>query len=224
MSKIIQNTIAKQEVSTLPVAAFGGRIVTIQTEADTDKAVAYLMNYSMVGVDTETRPSFVSGRNHKVALLQVSTDEVCFLFRLNYIGLPASLQRFLEDKRVMKIGLSLKDDFGALHKRSDFEPGAFLELQQYVGEFGIDDKSLQRVYAILFGQRISKAQRLSNWEADVLNDKQKLYAATDAWACLKIYEYVESLKQSGDYVVEKKPIEKKINAETENHGVQTRVS
>ncbi len=224
MSKIIQNTIAKQEVSTLPVAAFGGRIVTIQTEADTDKAVAYLMNYSMVGVDTETRPSFVSGRNHKVALLQVSTDDVCFLFRLNYIGLPASLQRFLEDKRVMKIGLSLKDDFGALHKRSDFEPGAFLELQQYVGEFGIDDKSLQRVYAILFGQRISKAQRLSNWEADVLNDKQKLYAATDAWACLKIYEYVESLKQSGDYVVEKKPIEKKINAETENHGVQTRVS
>lgn len=224
MSKIIQNTIAKQEVSTLPVAAFGGRIVTIQTEADTDKAVAYLMNYSMVGVDTETRPSFVSGRNHKVALLQVSTDEVCFLFRLNYIGLPASLQRFLEDKRVMKIGLSLKDDFGALHKRSDFEPGAFLELQQYVGEFGIDDKSLQRVYAILFGQRISKAQRLSNWEADVLNDKQKLYAATDAWACLKIYEYVESLKQSGDYVVEKKPIDKKINAETENHGVQTRVS
>ena len=224
MSKIIQNTIAKQEVSTLPVAAFGGRIVTIQTEADTDKALAYLMNNSMVGVDTETRPSFVSGRNHKVALLQVSTDEVCFLFRLNYIGLPASLQRFLEDKRVMKIGLSLKDDFGALHKRSDFEPGAFLELQQYVDEFGIDDKSLQRVYAILFGQRISKAQRLSNWEADVLNDKQKLYAATDAWACLKIYEYVESLKQSGDYVVEKKPIEKKINAETENHGVQTRVS
>ncbi len=227
MSKVIQNTIAKQEVSTLPVAAFGGRIITIQTEADTDKAVAYLMNYSMVGVDTETRPSFVSGHNHKVALLQVSTDEVCFLFRLNYIGLPASLQQFLEDKRVMKIGLSLKDDFGALHKRSSFEPGAFLELQQYVADFGIDDKSLQRVYAILFGQRISKAQRLSNWEAEVLNDKQKLYAATDAWACLKIYEYVEGLKQSGDYVVEKKPIEKtekKINAETENHGVQTCVS
>ncbi len=229
MSKVIRNTIAKQDVGALPVVAFKGRIVTIQTEADTDKAVAFLMTHPLVGVDTETRPSFLSGRSYKVALLQVSTDEVCFLFRLNYIGLPASLQRFLEDQRVTKIGLSLKDDFGALHKRSDFQPGAFLELQQYVADFGIDDKSLQRIYAILFGQRISKAQRLSNWEAEVLTDKQKLYAATDAWACLRIYRYVESLRQSGDYQLERVPIEnkqtdKKHNPETEDHGVQTCVS
>ena len=229
MSKIIRNTIDKKVINSLPVVSFEGRIVTILNESETDKAVAYLMTHPMVGVDTETRPSFARGRSYKVALLQVSTDDVCFLFRLNHIGLPASLQRFLEDKNVMKIGLSLKDDFGALHKRSDFQPGAFLELQQYVADFGIDDKSLQRIYAILFGQRISKAQRLSNWEADVLTDKQKLYAATDAWACLRIYRYVESLRQSGDYQLERIPIEnkqtdKQHNAETEDHGVQTCVS
>ena len=199
MSKLIKRTISKAEISTLPIVAFEGRIVTVQTVADAEKAVDFLLTQKMVGVDTETRPSFVSGRSYKVALLQVSTEEVCFLFRLNYIGFPDSVQRFLEDKNVMKIGLSLRDDFGALHKRSNFQPGEFIELQDYVSKFGIEDQSLQKIYAILFGRRISKNQRLSNWEAEVLNDKQKQYAATDAWACLRIYRYMEELQQTGDY-------------------------
>ena len=186
MSKLIKRAISKAEISVLPVVTFEGRIVAIQTVTDAEKAIDYLLTQKMVGVDTETRPSFVSGKSYKVSLLQVSTDEVCFLFRLNYIGFPQCIQRFIEDEKVMKIGLSLKDDFGALHKRSNFEPGEFIELQEYVRQFGIDDLSLQKIYAILFGQRISKNQRLSNWEAEVLNDRQKIYAATDAWACLMI--------------------------------------
>lgn len=216
MSRLIKRSVSKAEVSALPVVAFGGRIVTIQTEADAEKAVDYLLTQKMVGVDTETRPSFVSGKSYKVALLQVSTDEVCFLFRFNYIGFPDSVQRFLEDKSVMKIGLSLKDDFGALHKRSNFEPGEFIELQDYVSKFGIKDQSLQKIYAILFSQRISKNQRLSNWEAEVLNDKQKLYAATDAWACLMIYRYMEELRRTGDYQLEEKKIETIVK---EEHGI-----
>lgn len=215
MNRLIRRTISKAEISVLPVVAFEGRIVTIQTEADAEKAVEFLLTQEIVGVDTETRPSFVSGKSYKVSLLQVSTDEVCFLFRLNYIGFPVSIQRFLEEVNVMKIGLSLKDDFGALHKRSDFEPGGFIELQDYVRSFGIDDLSLQKIYAILFGRRISKNQRLSNWEAEVLNDKQKLYAATDAWACLKIYRYMENLRQTGDYHIEEKKVETTVK---EEHG------
>ncbi len=207
MSKLIKRTISKAEISTLPIVAFEGQIVTVQTVADAEKAIDFLQTQKMVGVDTETRPSFVSGRSYKVALLQVSTEEVCFLFRLNYIGFPDSVQRFLEDKNVMKIGLSLRDDFGALHKRSDFQPGEFIELQDYVSKFGIEDQSLQKIYAILFGRRISKNQRLSNWEAKVLNDKQKQYAATDAWACLRIYRYMEELQQAGNYQLEEKKIE-----------------
>ncbi len=207
MSKLIKRTISKAEINTLPIVVFEGRIVTVQTVADAEKAVDFLQTQKMVGVDTETRPSFVSGRSYKVALLQVSTEEVCFLFRLNYIGFPDSIQRFLEDKNVMKIGLSLRDDFGALHKRSNFQPGEFIELQDYVSKFGIEDQSLQKIYAILFGRRISKNQRLSNWEAEVLNDKQKQYAATDAWACLRIYRYMEELQQAGDYQLEEKKIE-----------------
>lgn len=216
MSKLIKRAISKAEISVLPVVTFEGRIVTIQTVTDAEKAIDYLLTQKMVGVDTETRPSFVSGKSYKVSLLQVSTDEVCFLFRLNYIGFPQCIQRFIEDEKVMKIGLSLKDDFGALHKRSNFEPGEFIELQEYVRQFGIDDMSLQKIYAILFGQRISKNQRLSNWEAEVLNDRQKIYAATDAWACLMIYRYMENLRQTGDYQIEEKKIETIVK---EEHGV-----
>ncbi len=216
MSRLIKRTISKAEIRVLPIVAFGGRIITIQTVADAEKAVEFLLTQKMVGVDTETRPSFVSGKSYKVSLLQVSTDEVCFLFRLNYIGFPVSIQRFLEDVNVMKIGLSLKDDFGALHKRSDFKPGEFIDLQDYVRKFCIEDLSLQKIYAILFGQRISKNQRLSNWEAEVLNDKQKLYAATDAWACLMIYRYMEHLWRTGNYHIEEKKIETTVK---EEHGM-----
>ena len=216
MSKLIKRAISKAEISVLPVVTFEGRIVAIQTVTDAEKAIDYLLTQKMVGVDTETRPSFVSGKSYKVSLLQVSTDEVCFLFRLNYIGFPQCIQRFIEDEKVMKIWLSLKDDFGALHKRSNFEPGEFIELQEYVRQFGIDDLSLQKIYAILFGQRISKNQRLSNWEAEVLNDRQKIYAATDAWACLMIYRYMENLRQTGDYQIEEKKIETIVK---EEHGV-----
>lgn len=202
MMKTIKDTFPKSELADLPKAAFAGRIVCIQTEAEANKAVDYLMMQRRVGVDTETRPSFVSGRAHKVALVQISTLDVCFLFRLNHIGFPASLKRFLEDGQVEKIGLSLKDDFGALHRRSDFTPGEFIELQDYVHLFGIKDQSLQKIYANIFGERISKSQRLSNWETETLSDAQKSYAATDAWACLMIYNRLEELRASGDYCLE----------------------
>ena len=84
-----------------------------------------------------------------------------------------------------------------IHTSADFEPKGYLELQQSVAEMGIEAQSLQKVFAILFGRRISKSQRLSNWEADVLTDAQKLYAATDAWACVRIYEELERLKDEG---------------------------
>lgn len=200
--KIIRDIFPKAEIGALPRALFDGRIICIQTEKEAEKAVEYLMMQKRVGLDTETRPSFVSGRIFKVALVQISTLDTCFLFRLNYIGFPQCLKSFLEDMTVEKIGLSLKDDFDALHRRGAFIPGDFVELQEYVHAFGIKDQSLQKIYANLFGEKISKAQRLTNWEAEILNDGQKLYAATDAWTCLKIFNYLEELKKTGDYHLE----------------------
>ena len=181
------HTIAKEEIAKLTVEEFKGRIITILSKEEADKAVESLLRFPIVGFDTETRPSFKKGQRYKISLMQISTDDTCFLFRLNHIGIPESLEKFLKSSSTLKIGLSLRDDFGAIRKRSDIEPANFLDLQNYVGQFGIEDASLQKIYAILFQKKISKGQRLTNWEADVLTDSQKKYAALDAWACLRIY-------------------------------------
>ena len=193
----------------MPKVLFPGRIFVVYTESDAEKVVAYLKDQRIVGVDTETRPSFKRGTTHKVALLQISTQDTCFLFRLNRIGMPDSLQEFLMSD-TLKIGLSLKDDFNSLRKRQDMHPdrGNWIELQEYVGKFGIEDRSLQKIYANLFGEKISKNQRLSNWEADVLSEGQKLYAATDAWACVEIYNCLSELESTGNYeIIQNEPIE-----------------
>ena len=200
MMKQIKNKITKAEIATLPKVLFPGRIFVIYTEADADKAISYLQTQRIVGVDTETRPSFKRGTTHKVALLQISTSDTCFLFRLNQIGMPPSLQQFLMSD-TLKIGLSLKDDFTMLRRRKDVhaEEGNWIELQDYVGRFGIEDRSLQKIFANLFGQKISKSQRLSNWEAETLSEGQMKYAATDAWACVEIYNCLEEMERTGNY-------------------------
>lgn len=207
MKKVIYNKIDKRSISNLPKVLFPGRIVVVTTENDADKAVDFLLAQPILGVDTETRAAFKKGINHKVALLQVATHDICFLFRLNYTGITASILKLLEDTTVPKIGLSLHDDIMSMHRRADFRPGNFIDLQKHVGEIGIEDLSLQKLYANFFGQKISKAQRLSNWEADILTQQQKNYAATDAWACIMLYEELQKLEDTGDYELVVKPEE-----------------
>jgi len=189
----------KKAIPTLPVTHFEGRMIVIQSEGEAQRAVDYLLTFPRVGIDTETRPNFKPGGMNPVALLQVSTDNTCFLFRLNQIGLPKSVVRLFTDPSTLKVGLSLHDDWAQLCKRTEFKPVNFLDLQDYVKPLGIIDMSLQKLYANLFGQKISKNQRLSNWEADVLTEAQKLYAATDAWACLKLYDEIGRLLTTHDY-------------------------
>lgn len=217
---IVRRTINKEEVKDLPKTIFPGRIYVIQTEEETVKAIAYLETQPILGIDSETRPSFTKGQSHKVALLQISSEDCCFLFRLNMTGLTQSLVDLLENPVIIKIGLSLRDDFMMLHKRAPFKQQGCVELQDYVRQFGIQDKSLQKIYAILFKEKISKSQRLSNWEADVLSDGQKQYAATDAWACLNIYNLLQELKRTGDYEVaseEEKEEENLIESDNKQH-------
>ena len=199
MKKIIYSKYDKTKIGTLPKVSFEGRIVIVITEKEAEKAVDFLLSQPILGIDTETRPSFKKGHVNEVALLQVSTHDVCFLFRLNLIGMSAAVIRLLEDTTVPKIGLSLRDDLMMLGKRAEFSKGCFIDLQNHVKEIGVEDMSLQKLYANFFGQKISKRDRLSNWEAEILKDKQKIYAATDAWACIMLYEELLRLKQTGDY-------------------------
>lgn len=183
----IKASISKETINMMPVSTFAGEIIVVNTQEEMLTAINMLKKKTLLGFDTETKPAFAKGVINKVALLQISTDDVCFLFRLNKIGFPIELERLLKNKKIKKIGLSLHDDFAALRKRKSFNPESFIDLQTIVRNYGIADLSLQKIYAILFGEKISKSQRLSNWEAEELSEAQQRYAAMDAWASLRIY-------------------------------------
>ena len=195
----LYNKFDKKSISDWPRVTFPGKIVVVLTESEAQKAVDFLLSADILGIDSETRPVFKKGQHHKVALLQVSTKDVCFLFRLNLIGMPSCIVRLLEDTTILKVGLSLHDDFMMLHQRRDFKIGRFIDLQNMVSEFGIEDLSLQKLYANLFHERITKRQQLSNWEAPILTEQQKIYAATDAWTCIQIYERLQELHKTHNY-------------------------
>ncbi len=183
-----ERTISNEDTAALPSARFEGRIVMVENDRQVAAACRDLASQSIVGFDTETRPSFTAGVVNKVALLQLSTHERCYLIRLCRTRLHNSILKILSNPRIVKIGADVAGDLRALHALRHFKERGFVDLQQMAGEWGIEEKSLRKMSAIVLGRRVSKAQRLSNWEANVLTPQQKMYAATDAWVCISIYE------------------------------------
>ena len=183
-----QQHISNEDTAKLPAVLFEGPIVIVDDEKQVEAACRDLASSPVLGFDTETRPSFKAGVTYRVALLQLSTPTVCYLFRLNKIPLAKPILQLLEDRRVLKIGADVAGDLRSLRQIRHFRDGGFVDLQGIAPEWGIGEKSLRKLSAIVLGRRVSKAQRLSNWEAATLTDKQQLYAATDAWVCTRIYE------------------------------------
>ena len=196
---ILHDRYLKADIEHLPLLRFGGQIVVVDTQAEVAPALRALKRVQLVGIDTETKPTFHAGQHHKVALLQIATSRTAYLFRLCKIGLPQELLDWLQDGRQLKVGLSLKDDWHQLHERADFNPRHTLDLQQMVRRFGIEDLSLQKLCANILGGRISKREQLSNWEAPSLSPRQMLYAATDAWACLRLYQRLRHLETTRNF-------------------------
>jgi ribonuclease D len=180
--------IDKEELAELPLIQFEGRIKLVETREDYLTAINYLTHQNLLGFDTETKPAFKKGEYNEVALLQLSTEDHAFLFRLNKIGLGNALKAILENPEIIKVGVAIRDDIKSLQKLNNFKPAGFLELQDHVKEFGIQDFSLKKISAIVLGSRISKAQRVTNWEAPLLTEAQLIYAATDAWVAHRIYK------------------------------------
>lgn len=179
-------------MANLPLVQYSGGATVIDSEVGLKEAVKHLSKARIIGFDTETRPSFKKGVSHEVSLLQLASPEMCFLFRINTIGMHPLLTQLLEDPNLLKVGVSLHDDFHSLERICNIVPKGFVDLQQYVKNYNIADNSLAKIYAILFGQRISKGQRLTNWEAETLTPAQVNYAAFDAISCIKIYDYISS--------------------------------
>ncbi len=186
---MFQISVQPEEIEKLNLAAFEGKITVIDNEGpEFDRAIAYLSRQKIIGFDTETRPCFTNSQPRSgVALLQLSGAKEAFLFRIKHLGMHKRLCRILSSEKIIKVGAAVHDDVRGLQKYTDFDAKGFVDLQKMVWEYGIKDKSVKKMAAIILGVRISKTQQLSNWEADVLSESQRLYAATDAWVCREMY-------------------------------------
>ena len=183
------SSISPEELQSLEYACFTGNVGVIDSVgAEFNRAVNYLRSQKVIGFDTETRPCFSQDQPRSgVALLQLSGPEKAFLFRINKIGMHRRLCNLLSNDRIVKVGAAVTDDIRGLQKYRDFSPRSFVDLQRIVGDYGIKDKSVKKMTAIILGFRISKTQQLSNWEAETLSESQIRYAATDAWVCREMY-------------------------------------
>lgn len=186
---MFQPTITPEEIENLPFGCFPGEIAVIDNPGhEYRKAIAYLLRQKYIGFDTETRPTFAPGqKNNGVALLQLSGPGKAFLFRVQTLGMRKGLRHLLSSRRILKIGAATRDDVRGLQKIEPFQENGFIDLQKIVGQWGIADKSVKKMAAIILGLKISKSQQLSNWEAEQLSDSQIKYAATDAWVCREMY-------------------------------------
>lgn len=190
-----KKSITKEELEQLPLFVFSGDVEVIEEKEKVEEAVAILKQQACLGFDTETRPAFHKGERYNVGLLQLATPEQVYLFRLNRCGFPLSLRSLLNDPKIIKVGVGIRDDLKALMRSGSFTPASFVDLQEYVVQFGIEDKSFSKLMAIIYQVRISKKQRVTNWEAPLLSEAQIRYAATDAWGALKMYLRLADLQR-----------------------------
>lgn len=202
---MFQASITPEEIEGLRLAAFNGLITVIDHDGkEMEEAIDYLGKQKVIGFDTESRPTFSSGQPHYgVSLLQLAGAEKAFLFRIKLLGMDERLCRILSDDKIIKVGAAVGDDIRGLQRYRKFIPGNFVDLQKIVWEYGIRDKSVKKMSAIILGFRISKTQQLSNWEAETLSGSQQLYAATDAWVCREMYSILMDSEKNP--LIEEKP-------------------
>ena len=186
---MFKESITPKELEALDFASFPGKIIVIDSVgAEFNRAITYLRSQKVIGFDTETRPTFTPTQpRYDVSLLQLSGSDKAYLFRINKIGMHRRLCNLLAGDKVIKVGAAIHDDIRGLQKLHEFKPAAFIDLQKIGCEWGIRDKAVKKMAAIILGFRISKTQQLSNWEAENLSESQCKYAATDAWVCREMY-------------------------------------
>ena len=184
---MFRENITQEEIAQFELNWFRGELVLVEDMETFSKTIKRLEGEKLLGFDTETKPSFKKGRKNSVSLIQLSTGKLACLFRINKIGIPPAMARILSDPGIIKAGVAVHDDIKFLRNVRKFEPAGFVDLQQYVKNFGIESSGLKKLAAIVLGIRISKRQQVTDWEAAELSEAQQVYAATDAWVCHEIY-------------------------------------
>jgi ribonuclease D len=180
--------IDKTEVNNLPLGKFEGEIIIVDTALKIAEAIENIENENIIGVDTETKPTFKKGALNKTALVQIATGKKVYLFRLNKMGLPYSLVRIFENPEIQKIGIAVLQDMKELSDQfREFQYHNVTDLNILCKNLNFQNIGARNLTAMILGFRISKRQQTSNWEALQLSEGQLRYAATDAWIAREVY-------------------------------------
>ena len=180
--------VSKDEIKNYSVEKFNGKISIIDKKKDLLDAYLFLKKQKIIGFDTESRPTFKKGVSSNVSLIQFSTKDEVFLFRINIIGFDDMLIDLINDKKIKKIGIAIFDDIKSLQKIKEFESNSVIDLNKLALNLGFESIGAVKLSILILGFSISKSARLSNWEKKDLTTSQIEYAATDAWICNMIYK------------------------------------
>ncbi|MBH75665.1 MAG: 3'-5' exonuclease [Flavobacteriales bacterium] len=180
--------VPKDEIKNYSVEKFNGKTSVIDKKKDLLDAYLFLKKQKIIGFDTESRPTFKKGVSSNVSLIQFSTKNEVFLFRINLIGFDDKLIDIINDKKIKKIGIAIFDDIKSLQKIKEFESNSVIDLNKLALNLGFESIGAVKLSILILGFSISKSARLSNWEKKDLTTSQIEYAATDAWICNMIYK------------------------------------
>lgn len=189
----IARSISREDMANLPIRRYEGEIRMVETNEDLDAALADFRSERIVGLDTETRPSFRKGESYPPALLQAATARAVYLFRLNGTDAYPVLAELLESPAIVKTGVALAYDLRSLKQRFPFTHANVIDLGKVARRYGLDQTGLRNLAGIFLGSRIPKGSKTSNWAARQLSPAQMTYAATDAWICRELFMRFETL-------------------------------
>lgn len=185
---ILKKEITKDEVKELPLWRYEGDIELIENTKDLNAALRFLQKHETIGFDTEARPTFQKGQYNPVCLIQLACDEKVFLIRNRMTGFTDLLVDFFENRKILKIGAGINDDIKDLQYWRPFNPNGFVDLNSLVHTIGFKNSGVRNLAALVLEKRISKNQQTTNWERPELTEPQQVYAATDAWVCLEVFQ------------------------------------
>lgn len=167
------------------------QIIMPETAEAFSQAKDELLGWPQVGFDTESKPTFKVGElSTGPHLIQFASPEKAYLFKVDSDGCREAVSAVLQSDRVLKVGFGLSTDRSRLRNRLGVEMQYFIDLGttlRYQGKKG--QVGLRGAVAAVLGMRVSKSRSVStsNWSNRSLTDAQRLYAANDAYAALRVF-------------------------------------
>jgi ribonuclease D len=183
----LRRRVTREEINDLPIRRYEGVVEVITRSDEVASALDKILGESLVGFDTETRPSFRVGESHPPALAQVATERAVYLFQVRDRSVAAAVARILGEAHIVKAGIGLADDLKALKKMIEFAEKSIVDLGGVAKGHGLEQSGVRNLVGLFLGYRIPKGTKTSNWARAQLTAQQIAYAATDAWACRELY-------------------------------------